>query len=95
MNAMAVDDHDATDVSDAAGLRREVFSDALIDHVLAETRSRGLELTGKDGFLNEMLKAVLERGMGAELTEHLGREAHARGEPPADVAVPSVALHNL
>jgi putative transposase len=56
-----------------------VFSDALIDHVLAETRSRGLELTGKDGFLNEMLKAVLERGMGAELTEHLGRDAHARG----------------
>lgn len=51
----------------------------LIDHVLAETRSRGLELAGKDGFLNEMLKAVLERGMGAELTEHLGREAHARG----------------
>ena len=49
MNAMAIDDHDATDVSDAAGLRREVFSDALIDHVLAETRSRGLELTGKDG----------------------------------------------
>ena len=47
MNAMAVDDHDATDVSDAAGLRREVFSDALIDHVLAETRSRGLELTGR------------------------------------------------
>ena len=79
MNAMAVDDHDTTDVSDAAGLRREVFSDALIDHVLAETRSRGLELTGKDGFLNEMLKAVLERGMGAELTEYLGREAHARG----------------
>ena len=68
MNAMAVDDHDATDVSDAAGLRREVFSDALIDHVLAETRSRGLELIGKDGFLNEMLKAVLvSRDIGISL----------------------------
>ncbi|EWT01277.1 transposase, partial [Intrasporangium chromatireducens Q5-1] len=34
----------------------------------------GLALTGKGGLLPELLKAVLERGMDAELTDHLGYE---------------------
>ena len=34
----------------------------------------GLTLTGQGGFLPEMVKAVLERGLAAELTEHLGYE---------------------
>ena len=28
----------------------------------------------REGFLPEMIKSVLERGMGAELTSHLGYE---------------------
>ncbi len=38
----------------------------------------GLALTGQGGFLPELVKAVLERGMDAELTDHLGYE---RGDP--------------
>jgi len=35
---------------------------------------RGVALTGRGGFLPEMIKSVLERGMDAELTSHLGYE---------------------
>jgi putative transposase len=35
-------------------------------------------LTGEGGFLPEMIKAVLERGMQAELTDHLGYD---KGDP--------------
>jgi putative transposase len=38
----------------------------------------GLALTGDGGFLPEMIKAVLERGLAAEQTAHLGCE---RGDP--------------
>jgi putative transposase len=48
--------------------------DALIDRVDAE----GLRLTGEGGFLPELVKAVLERGLAAELTDHLG---YAKGDP--------------
>jgi putative transposase len=35
-------------------------------------------LTGPGGFLPEMVEAVLERGLQAELTQHLGHEPHQR-----------------
>nr|WP_229735054.1 IS256 family transposase [Ornithinimicrobium tianjinense] len=41
---------------------------------MAATDERGLSLTGEGGFLPEMIKAVLERGMEAELSDHLGYE---------------------
>ena len=59
---------------EARRLRRELFSDELIDRLLDSTDERGVALTGPGGFLPEMLKAVLERGMSAELTSHLGYE---------------------
>ena len=37
-----------------------------------------MQLTGQGGFLPEMIKAVLERGLAAELTDHLGYE---QGDP--------------
>ena len=58
----------------ARQLRRELFSDDLVDELLARAGDRGVALTGKGGFLPEMIKAVLERGMDAELTSHLGYE---------------------
>ena len=63
---------------EARRLREEFFDDALVDRLLAATDERGVALTGVGGFLPEMIKAVLERGMGAELTDHLGYE---RGDP--------------
>jgi putative transposase len=46
----------------------------LFDDLFKSIDAGGLQLTGADGFLPEMIKAVLERGLKAELTEHLGYE---------------------
>lgn len=58
--------------SEARKLRREMFDDQMLDELMARTDERGVSLTGEGGFLPEMIKAVLERGMDAELTGHLG-----------------------
>ena len=63
---------------EARRLRRELFGDDMLDRLMAATDERGVALTGEGGFLPEMIKAVLERGTGAELTGHLGYE---RGDP--------------
>jgi putative transposase len=59
-------------------LRRELFSDELLDQLMSRVDEGGVALTGAGGFLPELVKAVLERGMDAELTDHLGYE---RGDP--------------
>ncbi|HVL86111.1 MAG TPA: IS256 family transposase, partial [Pseudonocardia sp.] len=50
----------------------------LLDEVMDQVDSGGLRLTGEGGFLPELVKAVLERGLRAELAEHLGYE---KGDP--------------
>ncbi len=60
--------------SEARRLRRELFDDDMLDQLMAATDERGVSLTGVGGFLPEMIKAVLERGMEAELSDHLGYE---------------------
>ena len=55
---------------EARVLRKELFSDALLDELVARVDEGGVALTGKGGFLPELVKAVLERGMDAELTGH-------------------------
>ena len=65
----------ATEVEpEARRLRRELFDDEMLEKLMAATDERGLSLTGQGGFLPEMIKAVLERGMQAELSDHLGYE---------------------
>ncbi len=56
----------------------EMLDAGLLDDVLARIDDRSLQLTGEGGFLPEMVKAVLERGLQAELSEHLGYE---KGDP--------------
>lgn len=63
---------------EARRLRRELFDDETLDKLMAATDERGLSLTGEGGFLPEMIKAVLERGMEAELSDHLGYD---KGDP--------------
>ena len=46
----------------------------MLDKLMAATDERGLSLTGEGGFLPEMIEAVIERGMEAELSDHLGYE---------------------
>src|SRR3954470_7324104 len=56
----------------------QLRASGVLDDVLARIDAGQLQLTGEGGFLPEMVKAVLERGLSAELTEHLGYE---KGDP--------------
>jgi putative transposase len=47
--------------------------------MVAEARSRGLELTGPKGLLKLFTKNVLETALGEEMTEHLGHEKNCAG----------------
>lgn len=64
--------------SAAARLSRELLSDEAIDGLLGRVGDGEVRLTGPGGFLPEMIARVLERGLGVELTDHLGYE---RGDP--------------
>ena len=50
----------------------------MLDTVLSQADTGELRLTGEGGFLPELVKRVLEAGLAAELTDHLGYE---RGDP--------------
>ena len=56
----------------------EMIEAGLLDRLMARVDGDGLALTGEGGFLPEMIKAVLERGLQAELSDHLGYE---KGDP--------------
>ena len=49
----------------------------LLDQLLADYEKPG-DLTGDDGLFRRLKKALIERALGAELTDHLGYE---RGDP--------------
>ena len=50
----------------------------LLDELMARVDDGELQLTGEGGFLPGLIKAVLERGLKAELTGHVGYE---QGDP--------------
>jgi putative transposase len=56
----------------------DMIEAGLLDRLMDRVDGDGLALTGEGGFLPEMVKAVLERGLQAELTDHLGYE---KGDP--------------
>jgi putative transposase len=60
----------------------EMVDAGLFDHLMSKVDSEGLALTGTGGLLPELVKAVLERGLQAELTGHLGYE---KGDPAGRV----------
>lgn len=65
-------------------LRELLADDAWLDELVDRADQGGVQLTGPGGFLPEMIKAVLERGLAAELTGHLGYEVGdpaGRGSP--------------
>ncbi len=59
-------------------LRELLADDSWLDELIDRSQQGGAQLTGDGGFLPEMIKAVLERGLAAELTSHLGYE---EGDP--------------
>jgi hypothetical protein len=62
---------------------RELMDDRLLDELLDRSRDEagGLRLAGEGSMLGELVKAVLERALEAELTAHLGYDK--RGGRPA------------
>jgi len=50
----------------------------LVDLMMSRVDESGLRLTGEGGFLPALIKSVLERGLQAELADHLGYE---KGDP--------------
>ncbi|WP_129337766.1 IS256 family transposase [Cellulomonas endophytica] len=55
-----------------------VVDAVLAEELVARAREQGVELLGENGLLRQMTKAILERGLAEELTEHLGYEPHER-----------------
>ncbi|WP_222842944.1 transposase [Bowdeniella nasicola] len=45
-----------------------------LDEVFAKIDAGQVSMTGSDGLLPALLKTTLKRGLGAELTDHLGYE---------------------
>ena len=62
----------------AAQKLSQVFSPAMIDALLDDAQRSGTPLDGPEGLLNRMAKAVLERALTEEMTDHLGYES---GDP--------------
>jgi hypothetical protein len=63
---------------------RELMDDALLDALLERSRDQagGLRLTGEGSMLGELVRAVLERALEAELGAHLGYGRSERGGAP-------------
>ena len=56
----------------AAGSMDALKASGAFDELMAQIDSGQLELDGKDGFIQQLIKASLERGLQAELSGHLG-----------------------
>ena len=48
----------------------------LAEQLVEQAKDEGLDLVGPDGVLTGLTKRVLEAGLEAEITEHLGYEKH-------------------
>ncbi|MET7458747.1 IS256 family transposase [Streptomyces sp. NPDC005574] len=48
----------------------------MIDQLVEQARSKGLQLTGEGGLLQQLTKAVLESALEGEITDHLGYDKH-------------------
>ena len=58
---------------------KPVVDDQLADQLLATAQAEGVELLGPQGLVSQVTKAVLERALGEELTEHLGYDCEDVG----------------
>jgi putative transposase len=82
--AMRADEDRTGQETTARQLRRELLDDDLIDELIERAGEGGIALTGQGGFLPELIRTVLERGLATELSDHLGYDkgdAAGRGAP--------------
>ena len=57
--------------------KAEILPSEVLDTLL-EGHNTAESLLGKDGLIKELTKALLERALESELTDHLGYEKHSR-----------------
>jgi len=60
----------------------ELAASGALDGLFAQIDAGELQLSGSGGLIPELIKGVLERGLQAELTSHLGYE---KGDPDASL----------
>jgi putative transposase len=92
---VSVTDEQREPVAPAREAISEMVNAGLLDHLMSKVDGDGLALTGDGGLLPELVKAVLERGLQAELTDHLGYEKGdpaGRGSPNSRNGVTSKTL---
>lgn len=65
-------------VPSARAAIQDAIDAGLLDDLMGRIDDGSLQLTGAGGFIPEMIKAVLERGLQAELSDHLGYD---KGDP--------------
>ena len=53
---------------------RQLTESGVLDDLFAQIDAGEIELEGSDGLIQQLIKAGLERGLGAELSDHLGYE---------------------
>lgn len=87
--------------SDEAAARRiaEAFAPEAIDALLKDAKAAGRPVDGVDGLLNQMTKAVLERALQVEMTDHLGYEVgdpagHGTGNSRNGMSTKTVSTRN-
>src|SRR5690625_3259112 len=61
----------------AAGSMEAIQESGAFDELMGQIDRGEIELSGKDGFIQQIIRAGLERGLQAELTGHLGYDKHA------------------
>lgn len=71
--------------SQAEGAQRLIES-GMLDDLFAKIDAGEVQLDGDGGFIQQLIKTGLERGLQAELTEHVGYE---KGDPEASLHVNS------
>jgi len=64
--------------ADRASDGTPLVPDEVLDELMARVDAEGAELLGPEGLLSQVTKAVLERALDEELTDHLGYE---KGDP--------------
>ncbi len=69
-------DQPMMEVAPATVLARKIPTAELAVELMERARTGGAELVGPGGFLAELTKRVLEAGLEAEMTEHVGYEPH-------------------
>ena len=75
---MSDTEHDSVSMVEATDDQHRAEQDLqLAEQLVEQARDQGLDLVGPDGVLTGLTKRVLEAGLEAELTEHLGYDKHA------------------